>query len=96
MKQTMKKWTAGVAMATMLGLSVVPALAATDVASTDLTLVINDKTVATNEDIGQPYITSDGRTMIPLRLVSEELGYQIEWQEDGTIHITSDDGMVDV
>lgn len=96
MKQTMKKWTAGVAMATMLGLSVVPALAATDVASTDLTLVINDKTVATNEDIGQPYITSDGRTMIPLRLVSEELGYQTEWQEDGTIHITSDDGMVDV
>lgn len=96
MKQTMKKWTAGVAMATMLGLSVVPASAATDVASTDLTLVINDKTVATNEDIGQPYITSDGRTMIPLRLVSEELGYQTEWQEDGTIHITSDDGMVDV
>ncbi len=96
MKQTMKKWTAGVAMATMLSLSVVPASAATDVASTDLTLVINDKTVATNEDIGQPYITSDGRTMIPLRLVSEELGYQTEWQEDGTIHITSDDGMVDV
>lgn len=96
MKQTMKKWTAGVAMATMLGLSVVPASAATDVASTDLTLVINDKTVATNEDIGQPYITSDGRTMIPLRLVSEGLGYQTEWQEDGTIHITSDDGMVDV
>lgn len=40
MKQTMKKWTAGVAMATMLGLSVVPASAATDVASTDLTLPI--------------------------------------------------------
>lgn len=83
-------------MATMLGLSAVPASAAVDVASTDLTLVINDKTVATNEDIGQPYITSDGRTMIPLRLVSEELGYQTEWQEDGTIHITSDDGTVDV
>ena len=96
MKQTMKKWTAGVAMTTMLGLSAVPASAAVDVASTDLTLVINDKTVATNEDIGQPYITSDGRTMIPLRLVSEELGYQTDWQEDGTIHITSDDGTVDV
>lgn len=96
MKQTMKKWTAGVAMATMLGLSAMPASAAVDVASTDLTLVINEKTVATNEDIGQPFITSDGRTMIPLRLVSEELGYQTDWQEDGTIHITSDDGMVDV
>lgn len=96
MKQTMKKWTAGVAMATMLGLSAVPASAAVDVASTDLTLVINDKTVTTNEEIGQPFITSDGRTMIPLRLVSEELGYQTDWQEDGTIHITSDDGTVDV
>lgn len=55
----------------------VPAFAAVDVASTDLTLVINDKVVESNEEIGQPFITSDGRTMIPLRLVSETLGIKL-------------------
>ncbi len=73
----------------------VPAFAAVDVASTDLTLVINDKVVESNEEIGQPFITSDGRTMIPLRLVSETLGYKTSWN-NGTIHIGSGDGEVDV
>ena len=74
----------------------VPAFAAVDVASTDLTLVINDKVVESNEEIGQPFITSDGRTMVPLRLVSETFGYKTSWTTDGTIHIGSGDGAVDV
>lgn len=74
----------------------VPAFAAVDVASTDLTLVINDKAVESNEEIGQPFITSDGRTMVPLRLVSETFGYKTSWTTDGTIHIGSGDGAVDV
>lgn len=95
MKKTMKKMTAGVTMAAVLGLSAMPALGA-DVASKDLHLVVNGQTVTTNEDIGQPFITSAGRTMIPLRLVSEEFGYKTDWQQNGTIHITGDDGKVDV
>lgn len=88
MKTSMKKWVAGVTMATVLGFSVVPAYAAVEVGSTDLTLVVNGKTVTTNEEIGQPFITTDGHTMIPLRLVNSELGYDTDWEEDGSIHIT--------
>ena len=74
----------------------VPAMAAVDVASTDLTLVINDKVVETNEEIGQPFITSDGRTMIPLRVVGDELNYGTYWDKDGSIMVTSADDSVDV
>lgn len=90
-----RKLTAALTTGVMAASLAVPAFAAVDVASTDLTLVINDKVVESNEEIGQPFITSDGRTMVPLRLVSETLGYKTVWQEDGTVHITSDDGTVD-
>ena len=90
-----KKLIAALTTGVMAASLAVPAYAAVDVASTDLTLVINDQTITTNEEIGQPFITSDGRAMIPLRLVSETLGYKTDWQEDGTVHITSDDGTVD-
>ena len=91
-----RKLTAALTTGVMAASLAVPAFAAVDVASTDLTLVINDKAVESNEEIGQPFITSDGRAMIPLRLVSETLGYKTVWQEDGTIHITSADETVDV
>ena len=91
-----RKLTAALTTGVMAASLAVPAFAAVDVASTDLTLVINDKVVESNEEIGQPFITSDGRAMIPLRLVSETLGYKTVWQEDGTIHITSADETVDV
>lgn len=95
-----RKLTAALTTGIMAMSLAVPAFAtsypALEVASTDLTLVINGKTIETNEEIGQPFITSDGRTMVPLRLVSETLGYKTVWQEDGTIHITSADETVDV
>ena len=95
-----RKLTAALTTGIMAMSLAVPAFAtsypALEVASTDLTLVINGKTIETNEEIGQPFITSDGRTKVPLRLVSETLGYKTVWQEDGTIHITSADETVDV
>ena len=93
--KTFRKFIAALTTGVMAASLAVPAFAAVDVASTDLTLVINDKVVESNEEIGQPFITSDGRTMIPLRLVSETLGYKTSWN-NGTIHIGSGDGEVDV
>lgn len=95
MKKVTKKMTAGITMAAVLGLSAVPALATTypqtEVGSTDVTLVINGDWITADENVGQPFITKDGRTMIPLRLVSEEFGYTTDWQENGSIHITGDE-----
>lgn len=95
MKKKTRKLTAGIVMTAVLGLPSLPALGA-DVASTDVKLTINGEPVSTNEDIGQPFITSNGYTMIPLRLVSEKFGYAIEWQPNGTIKISGEDGKVDV
>ena len=64
--------------------------------STDVNLIVNDTHVVSSEAEGQVYINDAGRTMIPLRLVSETLDYETNWQPDGSIQITSADGAVDV
>ena len=51
---------------------------------------------AASGDAGQVYVSDAGRTMIPLRLVSETMDYTTTWQPDGSIHIASPDGKVDV
>ena len=34
-------------------------------------------------------INSDNRTMLPLRYIGEALGYEVEWQPDGTVTLTN-------
>lgn len=81
------------------GLTCAALLAAPNAAmadSTDVQLIVNNAYVGSSEAEGQVYINDAGRTMIPLRLVSEVLDYETNWQPDGSIHITSVDGTVDV
>ena len=62
-----RKLTAALTTGVMAMSLAVPAFAtsypALEVASTDLTLVINGKTIETNEKIGQPCISTGNRTM---------------------------------
>lgn len=64
--------------------------------SSDVHLLINNAYIGGSEADGQAYISDAGCTMIPLRLVSEVLDYQTDWQPDGSIRIHSADGTVDV
>lgn len=64
--------------------------------SSDVHLLINNAYIGGSEADGQAYISDAWRTMIPLRLVSEVLDYQTDWQPDGSIRIHSADGTVDV
>ena len=44
-----------------------------------------------------PYISDEGRTMVPLRVVSESLGAKIDWIEDSrTVIITLDDNTIEI
>lgn len=86
-----KKLMAGLTCAALL---LAPSAALAD--STDVQLIVNNGYVGSSAAEGQPYITDAGRTMIPLRVVSESLGYNTDWQTDGSIRITSKDGSVDV
>lgn len=86
-----KKLLAGLTCAAVLA---VPTAAMAE--STDVQLIVNNGYVGSSEAEGQVYINDAGRTMIPLRLVSEILDYETNWQPDGSIQITSADGTVDV
>lgn len=96
-----RKLTAALTTGIMAMSLAVPAFAtsypALEVASTDLTLVINGKTIETNEEIGQPFISTENRTMVPLRLVTEELGYGVMWDNtDHSVVVTGANGLVNV
>lgn len=86
-----KKWLCGLTCAAVLA---VPGAAFAD--ATDINLIVNNAQVQTNEEVGQPYINNSNRTMIPLRIVNDMLGYDTAWNNDGTIRITNKDGDVDV
>lgn len=57
--------------------------------STDVSLVVNGKAVYTDATIGAPYITSAGRTMLPLRVISETLDCTVTYA-DGNVYIEND------
>ncbi len=53
-------------------------------ASTDIRLVIDGESIETSP---QPFIHND-RTLVPLRVISEQLGAQVDWNDqDRTVHI---------
>lgn len=45
-------------------------------------IVIDGKTIQFNEEIGLPFINASGRTMFPLRIVSENMGYEVTWNQE--------------
>lgn len=62
----------------------------------EVPLYINGDSIQVNESDGKPYINTDNRTMIPLRVVNQYLGYATDWTEDGVIHIYNEDKSLDV
>lgn len=65
-------------------------------AQTPVDLYVNYRPVAEDASLGQAYINETGRTMVPLRVVGDYLGYSTDWTPDGTIHVSDDTGRVDV
>ncbi|WP_308552774.1 copper amine oxidase N-terminal domain-containing protein [uncultured Peptoniphilus sp.] len=50
----------------------------------EFTITINNKQVQLSDYLGRPYIEND-RTMVPLRVVSENMGFKVDWEEKGQI-----------
>lgn len=58
-------------------------------ASSDINLIINDQKIETEV----PPRIEDGRTLVPIRIISEELGYNVDWDgENNRVLIESKDG----
>lgn len=47
---------------------------------TEFQLMILGKNIDLSKEMGSPYI-KDGRTMVPIRLISESLGYDVKWEQ---------------
>lgn len=82
------------AAATCAAILAAPTAALAD--STDVNLYLGNAKIGGTAETGQVYISDAGRAMVPLRLVGDVMGYTTDWQPDGSIHITSADGTVDV
>lgn len=48
----------------------------------DFEININKKPIQINEDIGYPYINKYDRTMVPIRTISENIGYNVGWDKN--------------
>lgn len=58
-------------------------------ASTDVALVINDEAIYSDATVGQPYISDSGRTMLPLRIISESLQCGVTYV-NGNVYIENE------
>lgn len=65
-------------------------------ADAPVSLQVNGQIVTEDASRGEAYINDVGRTMMPLRLVGDYMGYNTTWTEDGRIEITNDSKSVDV
>lgn len=48
----------------------------------NLNLTIDGEPVNFTPDLGYPYLTKTQRTMVPIRIISENMGYDVDWSKD--------------
>src|SRR5690606_23023794 len=48
----------------------------------NLNLTIDEEPVNFTPDLGYPYLTKTQRTMVPIRIISENMGYDVDWSKD--------------
>ncbi|MDO4281593.1 MAG: copper amine oxidase N-terminal domain-containing protein, partial [Peptococcaceae bacterium] len=53
-------------------------------------IYIDNQLVKTDSNTGMPYLTPEGRTMVPVRIVTEKLGATVNWDStQQTVEITT-------
>lgn len=46
-------------------------------------ITINGQKVIFNDNMGNPFISSTSRTMVPIRIISEKMGFEVSWDQEG-------------
>ena len=77
------------AVAVLLGTTTMPASA-----SDKVTVAIDGKNITISSAYGTPYIDAANRTMVPLRIISENLNQEVKW--DGATKTVTIDGVIEV
>lgn len=55
----------------------------------DISITINDKNIEFTSDSGLPFVDENGRTLVPLRVVMEEYGCEVLWDQENNSAIIS-------
>ncbi|MGG3471553.1 copper amine oxidase N-terminal domain-containing protein [Neobacillus pocheonensis] len=72
-----KKKIIALAAAAVFGFSTIQTYVSAD--SSALALQVDDKPFVAGGDVAAPYINRDGRTLVPLRFISENMGASVSW-----------------
>lgn len=59
----------------------------------DLSVIIDNQQVQFTADSGKPFVDENGRTQVPLRVVMEQYGCRVEWDNDTRTAVLTKDGM---
>lgn len=76
MKLFQKKILFIVTLVMIFGLSLIPSSAASKV-----NVAIDGNPITISSDLGTPYIDSSNRTIVPIRVISENLGAKVQWDQ---------------
>lgn len=83
----------------LIGMLAIPASAAS--APSNVNVAIDGNPISIATDYGTPYVDSANRTMVPIRVVSENLGAKVDWDQstqtatiDGSIKIKIDSQVI--
>lgn len=52
---------------------------------------INEKPIKMDKNIGYPFINEYNRTMVPIRVISENMGYKVDWNQENQIVTINND-----
>lgn len=74
----MKKLIKILTLITLLAIFVSPVDTYANTLDREVTIHIDGKPVQFNKDLGYP-IVENGRTLVPVRIISEDMGYEVKW-----------------
>ncbi len=45
-------------------------------------VIVDNEKIEFTEELGFPYLTKSNRTMVPVRIISETMGYEVDWEHE--------------
>lgn len=77
---------------TMLGLCF-----ATYADNSNFSVTVNNEVIEFTEEMGYPYFTETNRTMVPVRIISENMGYTVGWDNNSqTVYISDENKSIEL
>lgn len=87
MKRTIKLFT----LIALIAIIVIPMAVQADTLERETLISIDGKPVQFNSNLGFPKNNGKGRTLVPVRIISEDMGYKVEWENKQRKVTISDD-----